>query len=57
VTTDGQDACPRAIREALGPEVHHRTSRYKNNRIEQDHRGVKQRIAARAVLPSVRFFA
>jgi putative transposase len=43
VTTDGHDAYPRAIRETLGPEVQHRTSRYKNNRIEQDHRGVKQR--------------
>jgi putative transposase len=43
VTTDGHDAYPRAIRETLGPEVQHRTSRYKNNRIEQDHRSVKQR--------------
>jgi len=43
VTTDGHDAYPRAIRETLGPEVAHRSSRYKNNRIEQDHRGIKQR--------------
>ncbi|CAA9564233.1 MAG: Integrase, catalytic region [uncultured Thermomicrobiales bacterium] len=43
VTTDGHDAYPRAIRETLGDGVTHRTSRYKNNRIEQDHRGVKQR--------------
>ena len=43
VTTDGQDASPRAIREMLGPEVRHRTSRYMNNRLEQDHRGIKQR--------------
>jgi len=43
VTTDGHDAYPRAIREMLGEEVLHRTSRYKNNRIEQDHRSVKQR--------------
>jgi len=43
VTTDGHDAYPRAIRETLGDDVTHRTSRYKNNRIEQDHRGVKQR--------------
>ncbi len=48
VTTDGHDAYPRAIRETLGPEVPHRTSRYMNNRymnnrIEQDHRGIKQR--------------
>ena len=43
VTTDGHDAYPRAIRETLGSEVHHRTSQYMNNRMEQDHRGVKQR--------------
>jgi transposase-like protein len=45
VTTDGHDAYPRAIRETLGPEVRHRTStsRYLNNRMEQDHRGIKQR--------------
>jgi len=43
VTTDGHDAYPRAIRETLGDAVSHRTNRYKNNRIEQDHRGVKQR--------------
>jgi len=43
VTTDGHDAYPRAIRETLGPEVVHRCSRYKNNVIEQDHRGIKGR--------------
>jgi len=43
VTTDGHDAYPRAIRETLGDGVAHRTSRYKNKRIEQDHRSVKQR--------------
>jgi len=43
VTTDGHDAYPRAIRETLGPDVQHRTSRYMNNRLEQDHRGIKQR--------------
>jgi len=43
VTTDGHDAYPRAIRETLGPEVSYRASRYQNNRIEQDHRGIKQR--------------
>jgi putative transposase len=41
VTTDGHGTYSRAIREALGPAVVHRTSRYRNNRIEQDHRGVK----------------
>ena len=43
VTTDGHDAYPRAIRETLGSAVVHRTSRYKNNQIEQDHRAIKQR--------------
>ena len=43
VTTDGHDAYPRAMREALGAGVCHRSSRDKNKRIEQDHRGVKQR--------------
>ncbi len=43
VTTDGHDAYPRAIRETLGDDVAHRCSRYLNNRIEQDHRGIKQR--------------
>jgi putative transposase len=43
VTTDGHDAYPRAIRRTLGRKVVHRTSRYLNNRLEQDHRGIKQR--------------
>ncbi len=43
VTTDGHDSYPRAIRRVLGRKVVHRTSRYLNNRIEQDHRGIKQR--------------
>jgi len=43
VTTDGHDAYPRAIRQVLGRKVVHRTNRYLNNRMEQDHRGVKQR--------------
>ncbi len=43
VTTDGHDAYPCAIRETLGAAVGQRTSRYKNKRIEQDHRGSKQR--------------
>jgi putative transposase len=43
VTTDGHDSYPRAIRETLGEEVIHRCNTYLNNRIEQDHRGVKQR--------------
>ena len=43
VTTDGHDAYPRSIRRILGRKVEHRTNRYLNNRLEQDHRGIKQR--------------
>src|SRR3954462_13253601 len=38
VTTDGHTSYPNA--EELGNEVDHRTSQYKNNVIEQDHRGI-----------------
>jgi transposase-like protein len=34
---------PWTIRETLGEEVNHRCNPYLNNRIEQDHRGIKQR--------------
>ena len=44
VTTDGHGSYPRAIRSTLGRRVLHRTSAHKNNRLEQDHRGVKGRI-------------
>src|SRR4051812_955365 len=37
VTTDGHDSSPRAIGSELGKGVRHRTSRYLNNRLEQDH--------------------
>src|SRR5262249_37742390 len=43
VTTDGHDAYPRAIRTELGSRVRHRTNCYLNNRLEQDHRGIKCR--------------
>lgn len=43
VTTDGHGSYPRAIRTELGKAVRHRTSRYLNNRLEQDHRGLKGR--------------
>ncbi len=43
VTTDGHIAYPRAIHRILGRKVVHRTNRYLNNRLEQDHRGIKQR--------------
>src|ERR1700712_23130 len=43
VTTDGHGSYPRAIRTTLGQTVQHRTSAYLNNRLEQDHRGIKGR--------------
>jgi putative transposase len=43
VTSDGHDAYPAAIRGELGEEVRHRTNVYLNNRLEQDHRGIKDR--------------
>jgi putative transposase len=43
VTTDGHDSYRRAIRETLGSRVIHRCNHSLNNRIEQDHRGIKQR--------------
>jgi putative transposase len=43
VTTDGHDSYPRAIRETIGHDVMHRTNASLNNRLEQDHRGIKQR--------------
>jgi putative transposase len=43
ITTDGHDAYPRAIRRVFGDQVSHRTNRYLNNHLEQDHRGIKQR--------------
>ena len=43
ITTDGHDAYPRAIRQVFGNQVRHRTNRYLNNHLEQDHRGIKQR--------------
>jgi putative transposase len=44
VTTDEHGSYPRAIRSTLGQHVKHRTSVYKNNGLEQDHRGVKSRV-------------
>jgi putative transposase len=43
ITTDGHDAYPCAIRNVFGDRVTHRTNRYLNNHVEQDHRGIKQR--------------
>ncbi|NPD66763.1 IS6 family transposase (plasmid) [Lichenicola cladoniae] len=44
VTTDGHGSHPRAIRTVPDKAVRHRTSAYLNNRLEQDHRGIKGRI-------------
>jgi transposase-like protein len=44
VTTDGHSAYLGAIKAKLGEAVRHRTTRYLNNHLEQDHRGIKQRI-------------
>lgn len=46
VTTDLHRSYPRAIREELGGSTRHRTNRYLNNWIEQDHRGIKARYGA-----------
>jgi len=43
VTTDGHTSYPKAIAEELGKDVKHRSIQYKNNVLEQDHRGVKGR--------------
>jgi putative transposase len=44
VTTDGHDSYPGAIKAELGSTVRQRTNRYLNKHLEQDHRGIKQRI-------------
>ena len=43
VATDAHTSYRRAIRETLGEQVEHRSDQYLNNRVEQDHRGIKQR--------------
>src|SRR5271166_5783496 len=43
VTTDGNDAYPRAIPTEPEGRVRHRTNCYLNNRLEQNHRGIKGR--------------
>jgi len=53
VTTDGHDSSPRAMREPLGSDVLHRTNRCLTTRLEQDHRGIKQRNSAMRGLGSV----
>jgi transposase-like protein len=41
VTTDGHRSYPRAIHSTLSRRVVHWTSAYKNNGLEQDHRGAR----------------
>jgi putative transposase len=41
ITTDGHGAYPRAIRNVCGDQVTHRTNRYLNDHVEQDHRAIK----------------
>jgi len=43
VITDKHESYPKAIRTILGKKVKHRTSKYLNNLIEADHRGIKGR--------------
>ncbi|WP_286192305.1 IS6 family transposase [Roseomonas genomospecies 6] len=43
ITSDKHSGYPPALEEVFGEDVEHRTSKYKNNRLEQDHRGVKGR--------------
>jgi len=45
VTTDKEPAFVNAIKYTLGLQVKHQTARYKNNKIEQHHRGIKSRYS------------
>ena len=44
VTTDKESSYPSAIKEALGKQVLPRTSKSLHNKLEQDHKGIKQRV-------------
>ena len=41
--TDGHGSYPRAIGETMGSDMLRRKKKYFNTRLEQDHRGIKQR--------------
>jgi transposase-like protein len=43
MTTDKYPACTKTIRWIVGRKVLYRHNKYLNNRIEQDHRSIKQR--------------
>jgi putative transposase len=53
VTTDGHTSYPKVIAEELGADVDHRTSQYKNNVMEQDHRGIKDTVGHSALMIDV----
>ncbi len=59
ITTDGHDAYPGAIRTELGKHLRHRISRYLNNRLEQDHRGINGRcrpmLGLKSTEPATRY--
>jgi putative transposase len=48
VTTDKETSYPGAIKKVLGRKVKQRTGQYRNNRLEQDHRGIKGRYKSMA---------
>jgi putative transposase len=54
VTTDGHTSYPRAIHEIMGSDILHRKNKYLNNRLGQDHRGIKQRYYPCAALEQLR---
>lgn len=43
LTTDKEATYPSATLKVLGKQVEHRTGKWRNNRLEQDHRGIKGR--------------
>ena len=53
MTTDKEPALYPAIKNIFGDVTKHRDSKYMNNRIEQDHRGIKSRYK---VMKGFKFF-
>ncbi len=43
IATDRRPGCPPALARVFGGDVEHRRSKFMNNHLEQDHRGVKGR--------------
>lgn len=54
ITTDKLASCRKDILKACGRKVVHCTNKYLNNRIEQDHRGIKRRYGPDARVQVVR---